>query len=301
MEYPVNRSPQISALKIAGMYAVIGLLWILFSDRFVANLATSEGQLTTLQTIKGWAFVISSAALIHWMILIEQRRLIATHEEVETALQQVHILHRILRHNLRNICSIIGGTIDRVNTHSDMQITDSANVLSRQNERLINLSEKSRYLRDFLSENVSEPGEHDLVELVDIAVMEARHQYDAASIHVESPPVAPVYAHHLIDGAIEELIENAIEHNQSANPTVWLTVQRGGNPVTLAVEDNGPGIPSSEKATLQRRFETSLEHSQGLGLWLVHLTIQASQGELFFEEGDHGGSVVKVRLSAAND
>ena len=296
---PANtRRTHVTAMKIAGGYAIFGLLWILFSDRLVATAAASESQLTTLQTIKGGVFVLLSAVLIHGMIVIEQRRLIATHEEVETALQQVHILHRILRHNLRNICSIIGGSIDRMDAnHGDRAAV--VDVLRRQNQRLTTLSEKSRHLRTFLTENVGQPGEHDLKEVVDTAVSEAREKYESVTIHVETPSVALVHAHHLIGGAIEELIENSIEHNNSENPTVWLRVEAEGGWTTVEVEDNGPGIPGGEKSTLRRRFETAMEHSQGLGLWLIHLTIQASNGELRIKESDHGGSRVVVRLPSA--
>ncbi len=55
------------AAKLAGIYAGIGFLWILFSDRFIFDLAGSPADVTSLQTLKGWAFVLCTALLAFWM------------------------------------------------------------------------------------------------------------------------------------------------------------------------------------------------------------------------------------------
>lgn len=285
-----------SALKIAGAYAIFGVLWILYSDRLVQNLVSSGDQLTTLQTLKGWAFVLVSAAFIHGLVVREHRRLIETNTELETALQQAYILHRILRHNLRNICTIFGGAIDRLDRSTTAAPPDAVTLLRTQNERLINLSNKSRHLRDFLLMDSVELREYDLESLVESAVDDARERYDAATINVETPPAVTVYAHHLIEGAIEELLENAIEHNHTDTPTVWVTVTAGAQWTTLTIEDDGPGIPNNERSALRAQYETELEHSQGLGLWLVQLTVENSGGELVLGESEHGGAAVAVRL-----
>ena len=69
--------------------------------------------------------------------------------------------------------------------------------------------------------------------------------------------------------------------------------------MTLAVEDDGPGIPVNERSALGRGHETPLDHSQGLGLWLVHLTVEQSAGELTIEDGERGGAKVTVDLPVA--
>ena len=227
MDSPERPIRHTSAIKVAGVYAAFGVLWILFSDRLVAGLAASEAQLTSLQTLKGWTFVVASAGLLYVMVVREHRRLITANDELEAALKQVHILHRILRHNLRNIATIIGGTIHELNSATDARSSSSLDVLERQNERLVNLSEKSRYLRYFLPEEWAEAKEYDLVELVEEAVTKARERYPNATIHVDLPVVARVRAHHLVEGALEELVENAVEHHDEDSPTVWVSV-RGG-------------------------------------------------------------------------
>ena len=59
-------------LQIAGrvtvIYAVVGALWILFSDRLLALLVSDPDKVTQLQTVKGWAYVGFTALLLAWLI-----------------------------------------------------------------------------------------------------------------------------------------------------------------------------------------------------------------------------------------
>ncbi len=56
------------ALRVALIYLLAGLLWILASDRILEALASDPELLTRLQTLKGWAFVVFSAALL-WALV----------------------------------------------------------------------------------------------------------------------------------------------------------------------------------------------------------------------------------------
>jgi PAS domain S-box-containing protein len=63
-------------LRVSLLYAIFGSLWILLTDRAL-DLVVSEPQiLTTVQTIKGWIFVVLSALLIFLFLRVEsaQRR-----------------------------------------------------------------------------------------------------------------------------------------------------------------------------------------------------------------------------------
>lgn len=49
--------------KITLAYLILGSLWILFSDKFLYQIIPDRLQLTTIQTLKGWFFVIATATL----------------------------------------------------------------------------------------------------------------------------------------------------------------------------------------------------------------------------------------------
>jgi PAS domain S-box-containing protein len=55
-------------LKIAGLYLLIGGLWILFSDRLAARITTDPALLTRISLYKGWGFIFVTAFLLYWLI-----------------------------------------------------------------------------------------------------------------------------------------------------------------------------------------------------------------------------------------
>ncbi len=58
-------------LRTVIIYAVAGFIWILLSDRFLELIATDVQNLTSLQTYKGWIFVLASAVLIYILLFRE--------------------------------------------------------------------------------------------------------------------------------------------------------------------------------------------------------------------------------------
>src|SRR3989338_3750892 len=59
------------ALQIAGIYLLIGVLWILFSDLLLLRLFPTDIQDTTVtlyQTWKGWFFIVATAALLFLLV-----------------------------------------------------------------------------------------------------------------------------------------------------------------------------------------------------------------------------------------
>lgn len=76
------------ALQVALGYAVLGALWILFSDRIVAFYAGDDVvQLNWLQTYKGWAFVLVTAILVYLMAFRAIAALLASDARLRLAMQ----------------------------------------------------------------------------------------------------------------------------------------------------------------------------------------------------------------------
>jgi PAS domain S-box-containing protein len=57
-----------SAIRIASIYLVIGVLWILLSDKIAAEIAPTQKMLTQIALYKGWAYVFITAVLLYWLI-----------------------------------------------------------------------------------------------------------------------------------------------------------------------------------------------------------------------------------------
>jgi PAS domain S-box-containing protein len=61
------------AVRAAMLYAVLGAVWIFSSDRVVDALVRDPGLRSAVQTVKGWAFVAASAALVYIFVSRQER------------------------------------------------------------------------------------------------------------------------------------------------------------------------------------------------------------------------------------
>ena len=81
---------QLSPLRIAAVYALIGGLWILFSDTLLAALVADKAVITRISIYKGWSFVMVTAGLLYWLV----RRYA---EKQGSALNRIERLNRLYR------------------------------------------------------------------------------------------------------------------------------------------------------------------------------------------------------------
>ena len=100
---------KLSALKIAGSYLVFGVLWIGISDRVVLQIARTQSELLWMQSIKGWLFVALSGLLVFGLVSARETQLHNTQNRLRTATEQLQVIHRVFRHNLRNELTVIRG------------------------------------------------------------------------------------------------------------------------------------------------------------------------------------------------
>jgi len=93
------------------------------------------------------------------------------------------------------------------------------------------------------------------------------------------------------------LVENALRYSDGF---VELGVSTSPSAVTLQVEDQGPGIPISERDQVRERFVRGSTargtQGSGLGLAIVHTSMRAMQGELLIGEAPDGGAVLQLRF-----
>jgi two-component system, cell cycle sensor histidine kinase and response regulator CckA len=66
---------QRQAIKIALIYLIISVIWIIGSDRLVEYLISDPAWQGKAQTIKGWIFVLITASLLYWLVRIDLRKL----------------------------------------------------------------------------------------------------------------------------------------------------------------------------------------------------------------------------------
>jgi PAS domain S-box-containing protein len=218
--------------------------------------------------------------------------------ERETREQQLEVLTRVLRHNLRN-------DLDTVLAYAEEVENPTTRERLRSNaKRLGETASKARAIEDVLSAPQESSVSVDVDEVARSVADRFRAEHPDCMITVEAPAELAIRSHRqLLDQLVTELVENAIQHTDQAAPAVEIsvrfqTVESERVRVEIEVADNGPGIPEWEREIIRQEQESALKHGTGLGLWLVNWITTELNGELSFDTTNTGGSVVTVSIRA---
>lgn len=293
-----SRSP----LGIALVYGVLSGAYILLSDRLVARLFQDPGLTADVQTAKGWLFVVGSAGLIYWLVRRSRGELADINDRLDRALQQTSILHRILRHNLRNSCNVISGNAELLAARADGGVSpddaeDCLAVIREQTDQLLAITEKTRTLRAVVLDD-EPPMDLDLAALVRGRVAAARDRHPEADLRTSIPDRLVVESDPRLADGIDELLDNAVEHSDSDRPVVDVGLRRRPDgAAVLDIADEGPGMPEMERAVLEEGMETPTFHSEGLGLWIARTVCTTVGGKISILDNEPRGTIVRLVLS----
>lgn len=212
--------------------------------------------------------------------------------------RQLRVLDRVLRHNLRNAMTTIQGYAETMKRENDEVRSEADNILS-QIDQLLETVDKEREIVDILCDPV-EPFSVDMSQVCQRRIDAAAATNPAVEFRTDIEPGSIARATNDIGRVIEELIDNAIRHNDHEHPEVHLTVEQHDETINISIEDNGPGIPHEEIDVLTGDYEPDqLYHGSGLGLWLINWVVRQSDGMLTFEENTPRGSIVTIELEIA--
>ncbi|MFB6293857.1 MAG: PAS domain S-box protein [Halonotius sp.] len=211
--------------------------------------------------------------------------------------QQLDVLNRVLRHNLRNGMNVIDGNLtlieEAIDDDSVSAFVDS--VQSRIDE-LERVSERAATVRSLFEQEKPEGAVYPVEELYADVADSFADRYPDATLSTDTGDIAVKADRRLRVGVIE-LIDSIMPHNDAATPEIRITATpadgtRAAEWVEITVSDNGSGIPAYEWEAIRAGQETPLEHGTGLGLWLVHWTVKLLGGEVDIEDQDSGTQVV---------
>ncbi len=194
--------------------------------------------------------------------------------------QKLDVLSRVLRHNVRNRLNLIFGHAATLKDADDETHRQAAAKIEDAAEELMDISEKARTAQTEVGFNPSEHDRTDVTELIEHLAVQLRREHPAANITLDLPPELVVSAPDSYRIALTELVENAIEHNPDAEPTVVIRVEQTDNAVRTIIEDECPPIPESDLQAINEGKETPLMHSLGIGLWLANWVADTVGGEL---------------------
>jgi len=232
------------------------------------------------------------------------RAFVVLTDVTEVKQQETHlrVLHRLLRHNLRNQTNVILGRAGLVRTAEDLaDAADHAEAIEEASSSLVETSETAQAIQRTLRDNDGEVGG----TTVSAATLEERLRRLAGSlapetdVRIDVEAVGPVPYDGATHRAVTELLDNAIEFGTpEPESTVEIRVtDLDDGTVRIAVVDDGPGIPDTEWSVVAGDREiTQLQHASGLGLWLVQWVSDMHGGDLRLVSADEDGTVIALDL-----
>jgi signal transduction histidine kinase len=223
--------------------------------------------------------------------------------ESEIRRQRIEVLNRILRHNLRNKIDIIrarteaaADTIQTADTHFE-KIFDATDDIE-------GLSVDARRIEKLITDSATSMTTIDLEGTVEAVVEDVTETpRERATVTIEVPQVPVRTNRELFDFALGNIVENALEHNDSPDPQVEIRGEVSETGIRIEVGDNGPGIPDSEQDVFESGSEKPLAHATGLGLWGSKWAVETLGGDLSLGDSSLGGASVCINLpgSEASD
>ena len=216
--------------------------------------------------------------------------------------QQLNVLNRVLRHNLKNGMNVIKGRAELLRESlDDDKLQAHTRVIEERADALKTLSDKAGTVRSLFETDVSAATATNVTELVRDVVTAFSEEYPTASFNLDD--IDPLYARadNRLKLAVKELLDNAVVHNDNPVPEVTVTTRpsrerRSEEWIDIEIVDNGPGIPAHELETIKQGEETPLQHGTGLGLWLVYWTVSLYGGEVTFVDNSPRGTGIVLNL-----
>jgi signal transduction histidine kinase len=285
--------------RAAALYLAFGGTMLVISDVLLPRYVTGPA-LRRLQTVKGGVQVLVSAGFIYAVTAGSRHQLKRVNERLARNREELEVLHRILRHNLRNKMNVVTSSAASIAAHDSTPdggfVEERCAAVRAAAEDIVDKTETANRVQRL--SDLEEPRTFDIV-----SVVEDRAESLAAERHVrvtvDAPERAPVEANPMAPRAIEEVLTNAVEHNDATSPEVSVSVEkRDRDAVAVEVVDDGPGIPREVRDVVLEGNRGQLQHLTGLGLWFVYWTVQESGGDVEVETADYEGTC--VRLSFPN-
>lgn len=207
--------------------------------------------------------------------------------------QGLDVLNRLLRHNLRNTLNVVemhtALVADRLD---DPELEGQLDETMAAIDELVALGDKARSIERTFGTQPLELSSVDVGDCVDSVAETVGNDFPEGDVRTDGADGAAVTTYEaLVRLALENVVENALEHSDADTPRAEVRSTNDPDGVTITVEDNGPGIPETEAEVIEQGRETPTEHASSVGLWLVSWAVTTCGGTVAFGDGQTGGRV----------
>ncbi|WP_277555518.1 sensor histidine kinase [Halobaculum limi] len=211
-------------------------------------------------------------------------------------------MNALLRHEVLNTANVIEGYAELLATDadrdSDPDVEQFVEVIRRQTDELTTVIEDARLLTQIDTEQET----FESVDLNAVLEEELRNTHDrhgstdsTLETTLDSTEDVCVRGDYLLRRVFSNILMNAVEHNDSDRKRVDVRITTESDRVTASIRDNGPGIPTEDRAGI---FDTAVTKgvSHGLGLTIVARLVDRYGGDVEVAETGPEGTTVTVTL-----
>ncbi|MGM0397854.1 MAG: ATP-binding protein [Halobacteriota archaeon] len=204
---------------------------------------------------------------------------VTSRKGLEEQIERLDEFSGIVSHDLRNPLNIAMGNLEIVREECD---TPELETIETSLERMDTLIGE---LLDFARAGnmVTEP---DVVSLADMRAAASAMFDDADDVTVVGETDATIYGD---EEQVRRIFDNAFRNaREHAGPdvTIWVGETEDG----FFIEDDGPGVPRSDRQSVLESGFTTTDGSSGLGLSIVSTIATAHDWTVRIESGRRGGA-----------
>lgn len=216
--------------------------------------------------------------------------------------QELELLNRIVRHDIRNDMAVVLGWAEMLDDHVDSEGEASLEKILDAGEHVVELTEVAReYVETVVSDEDLTVEPVSLRQVLETELPLREESFPEAEFVVDgSLPDVEVAGNSMLSSVFRNLLNNAVQHNDKDTPHVELSCAVSDDVVVIRIADNGPGIPDDKKAVVFGKGERGLgSPGTGIGLYLVQRLVTQYGGDIWAEDNEPAGTIFVVELPRA--
>ena len=211
-------------------------------------------------------------------------------EKIRDMYEQLKFMNSLLRHDISNSITAVAGYLEMYRETGETEYIDKIEkILDNCIELINNVKEVEVALYD--SRELTCINVKDAI----LKVVEAiKNKNVSITLNLDE---CSVIADEFIHSVFENLLNNAIVHNDKEDKKIFIDVRCNGEWVEVKIADNGPGIPEEiREDVFKKGFKFGVTGRTGMGLYLVKSLMEKYGGSVELKDNVPEGSLFVLKF-----
>jgi signal transduction histidine kinase len=265
----------------------------------------SKSQLIRSQINGTFILSVVVLALLIWIFISTVRALIREKKIRQETVDFINTMAHDLKTPISNITFAVT-LLDRERENAGTPRNQFISIIEKEAARLKDRTRKILGMAsvDAVLEDSTDQKEIDVHELINQSVeafrMKLHETHSSIEQHFFATSSIVKGSQLQLSSAIMNIIDNAVTYSHEAS-SIKIRTRNEGNGISIEIEDNGPGIPSTEHALVFKkayrvRSGNKLPEGFGLGLYLAKTSVEKNGGKLSLSSDGVSGSCFVIQL-----